>query len=176
MKLTLLILAGVVGVIILALLLIALIGSLLPKEHSATRSVLLHKSPESVYAVARDFESMPKWRADVREVKVTTDRDGRLSFREEGKHGAVNYELTEDIPGRRMVTRITDTDLGYAGKWTYVFAAEGSGTRVTITEDGEVSNVIFRFLSRYAFGHTATIDSYLTSMGKQFGETVTPEL
>jgi uncharacterized protein YndB with AHSA1/START domain len=175
MKLALLILAGIVGVIILALLLIALIGSLLPREHSATRSVLLHKSPESVYAVVRDFDSMPKWRADVREVKVTTNREGRVSFREEGKHGAVNYELTEDVTARRMVTRITDTDLGYSGKWTYVFVSESSGTRLTITEDGEVSNVIFRFLSRYAFGHAATIDTYLTSLGKQFGETVTPE-
>ena len=84
-------------------------------------------------------------------------------------------ELMEEVPARSMVTRITDTDLGYAGKWTYVFAAEGPDTRLTITEDGEVSNVIFRFLSRYAFGHSATIDSYLTSLGKQFGETVTPE-
>ena len=74
-----------------------------------------------------------------------------------------------------MVTRITDTDLGYAGKWTYVFAAEGRDTRLTITEDGEVSNVIFRFLSRYAFGHTATIDAYLTNLGRHFGENVTPQ-
>jgi uncharacterized protein YndB with AHSA1/START domain len=175
MKLALLISAGVVGVIILALVLMALLGSLLPKEHSASRSVLLHQSPESVYAMTRDFESMPKWRADVRSVNVKTGTQGRVQFREEGKHGAVNYELTEDVPARRMVTKITDTDLGYAGKWTYVFVPEGSGTRLTITEDGEVSNVMFRFLSRYAFGHTATIDSYLTSLGRQFGETVSPE-
>jgi uncharacterized membrane protein len=175
MKVVIVIVVGVIAALVLAVLLIALLGSRLPKQHSVSRSVLLHKSPESVYGVARDFESMPKWRADVREVKITTQEDGRLRFREEGKHGAVNYELTEDVPGRRMVTRITDTDLGYAGKWTYVFAAEGPNTRLTITEDGEVSNVIFRFLSRYAFGHSATIDSYLTSLGKQFGETVIPK-
>jgi uncharacterized membrane protein len=175
MKVVIVIVVGVIAALVLAVLLIALLGSRLPKQHSVSRSVLLHKSPESVYGVARDFESMPKWRADVREVKITTQEDGRLRFREEGKHGAVNYELTEDVPGRRMVTRITDTDLGYAGKWTYVFAAEGPNTRLTITEDGEVSNVIFRFLSRFAFGHSATIDSYLTSLGKQFGETVIPK-
>ena len=174
MKIAIIIVAGIVGVIILAILLIAMIGSLLPKNHSVTRSVLLPKSPETVYAVARDFGSIPKWRADVRDVKVTTDQSGRVHFREEGKHGAVNYELAEDSAGKSMVTRITDTNLGYAGKWTYVFAAEGPGTRLTITEDGEVSNVVFRFVSRYAFGHTATIDSYLTSLGKYFGETVTP--
>ena len=175
MKVVIVIVVGVIAALVLAVLLIALLGWRLPKQHSVSRSVLLHKSPESVYGVARNFETMPKWRADVREVKITTQGDGRLHFREEGKHGAVNYELAEDIPGRRMVTRIMDTDLGYAGKWTYVFAAEGPDTRLTITEDGEVSNVIFRFLSRYAFGHSATIDSYLTSLGKQFGETVTPE-
>lgn len=174
MKLALIIIVSLVVVVVLAVVLIALIGWRLPSQHSATRSVVLHKSPDTVYAVTRDFASMPKWRADVREVKVTTEPNGRVRFREEGKHGAVNYELAEDSPGQRIVTRITDTDLGYSGKWTYVFTAEGANTRVTITEDGEVSNVIFRFLSRYAFGHTATIDSYLTSLGKQFGETVTP--
>jgi hypothetical protein len=41
---------------------------------------------------------------------------------------------------------------------------------LTIREDGEVSNVIFRFMSRYVFGQTSTIDSYLTSLAKHFGE------
>lgn len=175
MKLALIIVVSLVVVLVLAVVLIALIGWRLPSQHSASRSVVLHKSPDAVYAVTRDFASMPKWRADVRDVKVTTEAGGRVQFREEGKHGAVNYELAEDVPGQRMVTRIIDTDLGYSGKWTYVFAAEGANTRLTITEDGEVSNVIFRFLSKYAFGHTATIDAYLTSLGKQFGEDVTPE-
>jgi len=175
MKLAIFMVAGLVGVIVLAVLLIALLGARLPQEHSATRSILLHQTPETVYGVARDFEAMPKWRSEVREVKITKDTSGPLRFREEGRHGAVNYELAEDLPARRMVTRITDTDLGYTGKWTYAFAAEGRDTRLTITEDGEVSNVIFRFLSRYAFGHTATIDLYLTSLARHFGENVRPQ-
>ena len=175
MKTALIIVLSIVAVVVLVTLVIALIGWRLPKEHSATRSVLIHKPPDQVYAVARDFASMPKWRSDVRSVHVSTASDGRLQFREDGSNGAVNYELAEDLSGQRMVTRITDTDLGYSGQWTYVFKAEGPDTRVAITEDGVVSNVIFRFLSRYAFGHTATIDTYLKSLGKQFGETVTPE-
>jgi uncharacterized membrane protein len=165
----------IVGIIGLAVLLISLIGWRLPKDHSVTRSVLIHKSPDVVYSTARDFAATPKWRSDVRAVTVTTTPEGRVHFREEAKNGTVNYELAEDVPGQRMVTRITDTNLGYSGKWTYVFTAEGANTRVSITEDGEVSNVIFRFLSRYAFGHTATIDSYLTSLGNHFGESVTPQ-
>jgi uncharacterized membrane protein len=175
MRLAITIAVAAIAVIALVVLVIALIGSRLPKHHTASRSVVLHKSPAEVYAVARDFESMPKWRSDVRAVTISSTPDGRVHFREDGKHGSVNYELVEDVPGQRMVTRITDTDLGYAGKWTYVFAAEGANTRVSITEDGEVSNVIFRFLSRYAFGQTATIDGYLSSLGKHFGETAMPQ-
>ena len=175
MKLTIIIVAGIIAALVLAIAVIALIGSLLPKDHSVTRSIVLQQKAEAVYAVVRDFESAPKWRPDVRDVKITTGENGCVRFREEGKHGAVNYELAEDVPAQRMVTRITDKDLGYAGKWTYVLASERSGTRVTITEDGEVSNVIFRFLSRYAFGHTATIDGYLTALGKRFGENVRPK-
>jgi transcription antitermination factor NusG len=74
-----------------------------------------------------------------------------------------------------LKARIRDTDLGYSGQWTYSFEAENGGTRVTIREDGEVSNVLFRFMSRYIFGHTATIDSYLTSLSKHFGEDAVPE-
>ena len=175
MRLIIIVALGLVVAIALAVLLISLIGWRLPKQHSAGRSILLHQPSDRVYAVTRDFASMPKWRADLRGVTVSTAPDGRVYFREDGKQGSINYELAEDVPGQRMVTRITDTDLGYAGKWTYVFASEGANTRITITEDGEVSNVIFRFLSRYAFGHTASLDAYLTSLGKEFGETVTPE-
>jgi uncharacterized membrane protein len=175
MRLAITIAVAAIAVIALAVLVIALIGSRLPKHHTVSRSVVLHKSPAEVYAVARDFESMPKWRSDMRAVTISSTPDGRVHFREDGKHGSVNYELVEDVPGQRMVTRITDTDLGYAGKWTYVFAAEGANTRLRITEDGEVSNVIFRFLSRYAFGQTATIDGYLNSLGKHFGETAMPQ-
>ena len=164
---------GVIACIGLLAGAIALIGSKLPKGHVASRSVFLHQSPQSVYAVIRDFGSATTWRTDVKRIDVEPQAGGPLRFREEGKNGIVNYELTEDLPAERMVTRILDTNLGYSGRWTYVFAAENGGTRVTITEDGEVSNVLFRFMSRYVFGHTATLDGYLTSLAKRFGESAT---
>ena len=93
----------------------------------------------------RDFGSAPKWRADVKRMDVEAPQGGPVYFREEGKHGTVNYELVEDVPAQRMVTRIRDTDLGYSGQWTYSFTPENGGTRVTIREDGEVSNVHLSF-------------------------------
>ena len=175
MKLLIYIVAGVVGAVVLLVGVVALIGSMLPKTHEVSRSIWLHRPPQDVYAVIRDFSSTPKWRADVKEVDVEASQGGPVYFREVAKHGTVNYELTEDVPAQRMVTRIRDTDLGYSGQWTYTLSPENGGTRVTIREDGEVSNVLFRFMSRYIFGHTSTIDSYLTSLAKHFGEEITPQ-
>jgi hypothetical protein len=175
MKLMIFIVVGIVAGLLLLAGVVALIGSRLPKAHVASRSIALRQSPQEVYAAVRDFGSAPKWRADVKQVDVEANAGGPVYFREVGKNGTVNYELVEDVPAQRMVTRIRDTDLGYSGQWTYTLAAENGGTRVTIREDGEVSNVLFRFMSRYIFGHTATLDSYLTSLAKHFGEEATPQ-
>jgi Polyketide cyclase / dehydrase and lipid transport len=175
MRLLLYIVVGVIGGLILLVGIVALIGSRLPESHVASRSILLRKSPQEVYTVVRDFGSAPQWRSDVKQVEVEAPPGGPVYFREVGKSDTINYELVEDVPAQRMVTRIRDTDLGYSGQWTYLFASENGGTRVTIREDGEVSNVIFRFMSRYVFGQTATIDSYLTSLAKRFGEETAPQ-
>ena len=175
MRLLIYIVVGVIGGLIVLVGIVALVGSRLPKSHVASRSILLHRSPQEVYAVVRDFGSAPQWRSDVKQMEVEAPPGGPVYFREVGKNDTINYELVEDVPGQRMVTRIRDTDLGYSGQWTYLFAAENGGTRVTIREDGEVSNVIFRFMSRYVFGQTATIDSYLTSLAKRFGDEAAPQ-
>jgi uncharacterized protein YndB with AHSA1/START domain len=170
MKLLIVVVAGIIAGLVLLAGIVALIGSRLPREHVASRSVLLHRSPPEVYAVVRDFASAPKWRADVTQVDVETQPDGSVYFREVGSNDTVNYELVEDVPAERMVTKIRDTDLGYSGQWTYTFAAENGGTRLTIREDGVVSNIFFRLMSRYVFGHTATLDSYLAAVARHFGE------
>jgi hypothetical protein len=39
-----------------------------------------------------------------------------------------------------------------------------------ITEDGEVYNPVFRFVSKFVMGQTATLDAYLKAMGNAVGE------
>jgi hypothetical protein len=41
-----------------------------------------------------------------------------------------------------------------------------------VTEDGEVYNPIFRFVSRFILGQTATQDTYLRAIGKATGEDI----
>ena len=171
MKLFLIIVAVVFALIIAMLV----IGAVLPKNHVASRQITLHRAPEEVYQTVRDFSAAPTWRSDLERVEMIATTDNHVRFREHGEQGAITYDLIEDRPGEKIVTRIADLDLGYSGTWTYTFTKEAVGTRVKITEAGEVSNILFRFLSRFVFGHTGTMEKYLSALGKKFGEDVSPQ-
>lgn len=147
------------AVIVLAIVIILTIGALLPRQHTASRSVILPKPLAEVYSVITNFAAAPSWRDDVQSVQILSP----TRFREIGKHHAITYDIVEQTP-TRLVTRIVEQNLGYSGSWTYSLAPEGHGTRLKIREDGEVSNLLFRFASRYVIGHTATIDKYLAAL------------
>jgi hypothetical protein len=90
--------------------------------------------------------------------------DGRPRWRERDRHGTITYEVTESVPPGRLVTRIADDGLPFGGTWTYQVTPDAGGSTLTVTEDGVVRNPVFRFVSRFVTGHTATIDAYLTAL------------
>jgi hypothetical protein len=154
----------IVALIVVAAIVVYIIGSRLPVHHVATRSVQLNASPQHVYALIRDVAAAPSWRGDVKRVEILSP----TQFREQGEHGGVTYDIVEDLPPGRFVTRIADRNLGYGGSWTWDVTPSAAGSRLTITENGEVTNIFFRFMSRFVFGHTATIDKVLTFATKRF--------
>ena len=172
MKVVLIVALALIAVVALVVIVVLVVGSRLPVAHSVSRSIKLRQQPSAVYGVVRDVTSYHVWRSDIKSVEILSGEAEPFRYREAGSNGVVGYQLDEDVPNERMVTRILDTDLGYSGSWTYEFVAIPDGTLVTITESGEVSNIFFRFMSRYVFGHTASIDAYLQSLAGKFGETV----
>jgi uncharacterized protein YndB with AHSA1/START domain len=160
----------VVGVLVEGVLAVVAVGA---KEHVAARRVTLAVGPAEVWAALTDVAAYPSWRPRVRGVEVLGTEP--LRWRETGRDGEITFELAEADEPRRLVTRITDESLPFGGTWTYVLTPAGQGTTVTVTEHGEVRNPLFRFVSRYVMGHTATIDGYLTALGGRFGQAVTPE-
>ena len=164
MKLLLITAASLIAVVVVLVAVAAIIGSRLPASHEALRSVVVNASPSAVYAVLTDVANAASWRRELQRVDVLGVTDGHLRFREHGAHGAVTYEVVKEEPARLLVTEIVDRDLGYSGSWTYTLAPEGNATRLTITERGVVSNIFFRFMSRYVFGHTKTMETYLASL------------
>lgn len=168
MKWILIILGVIAGVIAL----MAVAGALMPKGHKASRSTTINKPPEVLWQAMTDCATFPEWRADIKNVEALPDREGRKVWREDGKNGKMTLETIEATPPSRLVLKIADPDLPFGGTWTYDLQASGPGCRVTITEDGEIYNPIFRFMGRVFFSPTATIETYLKALGRKFGEDV----
>ena len=162
----------VVGVIAGLIALMAIVGSLMPKGHTASRSTVINKPPEVLWQTMTDCAAFPQWRTDIKNVEVLPDRDGHKVWREDGKNGKMTLEATEASPPSRLVLRIADPDLPFGGTWTYELQPTGTGSRLTITEDGEVYNPIFRFMGRIFFSPTASIEAYLKALGRKYGEDV----
>lgn len=169
---------GVVATLIVLLGVAAAIGLVLPEAHLAARTAYVARPPDVVWRALTDRAAQPGWRKDLKTIEPLADVDGKPSFREVSRHGTITFVVDEATPpaggAGRLVTRIADDSLPFGGRWIHQIAADGTGTRITITEDGVVRNPIFRTMSRYVFGHTATIDAFLRDLGAHLGEPVTP--
>ena len=149
----------VAGIAIIGALVI-IIGYSLPKGHTATRAADVALPPEAVYALLIDVDKYPSWRPGVKALTRQPDREGRPAWTEEVSGMKIPLRFEKMERPTLLVARITDPSLPFGGTWTYRIAPAPGGSRVTITEDGEVSNPFFRFMSRFVFGHTATLDEF----------------
>jgi len=133
--------------------------SWLPVAHTATRSVDISAPAERVWATMTDVAAFPQWRPDVKSVDQLPDQ----TWREHGKHGVITYRVTAADPPSRLVVRIADQNLPFGGEWEYHITPG----RVTITEHGEIYNLFFRFMARFVFGYTRTIEAYLWALKRR---------
>lgn len=146
----------------------ALVGSRLPRSHQASREQTLAASPEAIWNAITDVEAFPSWRKDIKNAHRLPDRDGRLVWVEEGRSGRMTLAVERVEAPRLLVVRIADPDSPFGGTWTYEITPAAGGARLTITEDGEVYNPLFRFMARFIFGYEGTIASYVAALEKRF--------
>jgi uncharacterized protein YndB with AHSA1/START domain len=157
----------VLGSLAALVLLVVAIGYALPVAPVASRSATVHQPPDAVFVALTDVAHFADWRTDVTSVEVLSTAP--LRWRERGSNGDITFVIDEAASPSRVVTRIDDPSLPFAGTWTYELVPGSGGTTVTITERGEVYNPVFRFMSRFVFGQTGTIDACLTALQKHLG-------
>jgi hypothetical protein len=146
------------------------IGSLLPKRHAVSRSASYQATPGQLF---RLIAGPQNWRPDVLHCEAIPDTNGRELTRETTRDGStIIYETLDRVPDRSMKRRIATPNLPYSGTWTYSLEPSNESTIVRITENGEVYNPIFRFMSRFVLGQTRTMDAYLHALGKTTGQEV----
>lgn len=151
-----------------------LVGFLLPRTHTAGVRATYRASPEKIYAAITDVERGTTWRSGIKKVDVLARNP--LRWRETADWGTITFVRDEAVENAKIVHRIADEDQGFGGTWSYTLqpADDGRGTTVTIIENGTVSNPLFRFMSRFVFGHYTSLETYAQDLGKHLGEDVTP--
>lgn len=160
----------VVGCLVLAVVCVIVIGLVLPKSHTASRAAAYHATLERLFALLAGPQT---WRPDVLRYEVVPDPAGRELVRETTRnHETITYEIVNRKPPESISRRVATENLPYSGTWTYTLQLNGGSTIVRITENGEVYNPVFRFVSRFILGHTGSIDSYLRALGTATGEDV----
>lgn len=166
MRIFLLIFAGIV-VLVLA---VVIIGLLLPKRHLVSRSASYRATPQRLFSL---IDGPQTWRPDVLRYEAVTNATGQELMRETTRNGeSILYEVLDRIPPTSIKRRIASKNLPYAGTWAYWLQPDGENTLVRITEDGEVYNPVFRFVSHFIIGQTHTMDAYLRALGKTTGQDV----
>jgi len=165
-KILLWVFLSVVGLLVL----VTVIGWLLPKDHVATRIGRYRQPPETIWKAITDVEAMPSWREGLRSVQRLPDRSGLPAHIEVTSSGAIPMEAVEMIPPQKLVRRIADPEVPFGGTWTYEITPTAEGATLRVTERGYVTNPFFRFISRFVFGQTSTMESYLRSLAKKFSE------
>jgi uncharacterized protein YndB with AHSA1/START domain len=149
--------------------LVTFIGWSLPVSHEASRAARFNRSPAQVYEAVADVAGYASWLEGVSAIEMLGAPNGTIRFRQHTSTGPVVIEVDEARPPSRFVTRIADPDQPFGGTWTFAITPDGSGARLTITERGEVYNPLFRFMARFVFGYTATMEGYLRSLERRLG-------
>ena len=140
MRIALWIVASLIAIVSI----IALIGFFLPVGHEAARSAEFNKPPEAVWALIADPNTYSGW----------------------WQGADVKTAVVESVPPSKLVTKIVD-ETQFGGTWTFEIVPTPSGSRLTITERGEIYNVVFRALAKFVFGYTSTMDSCLQAAQKK---------
>ena len=122
---------------------VALVGFFLPVSHQASRSAEIGKPPEAVFALLSDINNYRSW------------WDG----------ATMKSEVVASVAPTRIVTKVVG-ETQFGGTWTIEITPIPAGSRVTITERGEIYNVVFRALAKFVFGYTSTMDGCLQAAQK----------
>ncbi len=150
-------------------------GLFIPVAHVASSSVRLRQPVDSVWRTVRTLEESASWWPAISAMERLPDKDGREVWLQRQITGDLAMEVMESTEPVRLVMRIADDRLPFGGTWTYEIHEEAGGSRITITEDGEIYSPFFRVMSRFFLGYHGTQESYLTALSERFGEAPTIE-
>jgi hypothetical protein len=156
----------IAGVLILITAVIYITGLLLPVSHTATVRAVVHMPVASAWRRITDFSKYQDWRKNIKKVELISSDE----WVESDEHNnTIPYKMEMLADGSKLKTEITGAKLPFGGYWIIELNGLNNDTEITITEYGKVYNPVFRTLSKFVFGHEASIKSYLKYLGESAG-------
>jgi hypothetical protein len=160
----------ILAAVVVLVALVAVIGVMMPREHTASRAMRFRPKPADLFATVSDFARYPEWRTGVSRVDVEGPMGPGAIIREHGANGTIPYRVEVFEPPSKIVTRIADPSLAFGGTWTFEVFQNDSGSELVLTENGEIYNPIFRVLAKFFFSPYETIDTYMADLKRRLGE------
>jgi hypothetical protein len=158
---------SVVGVLVL----IALLGCFYPRGYSAARSLASKRAPEEVWQVIRDFAAAPQWHPEIKTVERLADKNGHEVWRETDRRGyPVLLETIEALAPTRLVRQLSDEDGPFVGQWEFDLQPAPQGSRITLTERGQIANPFFRVMFWAFMTPTFYLEMYLRALAAKLGD------
>ena len=168
MKITLLIVAALIGLLVLAGLVLYFLGRSLPERHTARVSVMLPAPRTKVWALITDYADMAAWWPAVKAVRLETRANGEVwAWNKDAHDREIAFRTKEEQAPVKLVREIMGDDLPFGGTWTMELAEEGGQTRLTVTEDGFVKPPLFRAIMQYFIGPEKTMKDFTTNLAQR---------
>lgn len=155
----------ILGLLALAVLVIYIVGRTLPVKHTASLQFSVAATPYKIWQRLTDFSAYPSWRPAVKSITVRSTTEWTEVS---GHNDSLPLAIVASEPPNRLATQIQGKGLPYGGGWEFRLQPKGDSTLVTITENGEVYNPIFRFVSKFIMGHEATLKTYAADLQRSF--------
>src|SRR5438874_409882 len=109
----------IVASLAVLVLIVALVGALLPKAHSASRTVRVSMPPDALYTLLSDVDRFASWRGDLKSLQRRPDREGKPAWVEETGGMTIPMVFERMERPSLLVGRIDSRDLAFGGTWTY---------------------------------------------------------
>jgi hypothetical protein len=156
------------------------IGTSLPIDHQASCSATYAEPASGLFKLVEDDGDSVRWRPDIASAVLVSGKGPTAVWRETDVYGhTITYRTTEFVDGS-ILARTIDFVPGmpFGGTWTInvspVETPSGNNSSgrsdISIREDGKIYNPFFRFLARYVFGYTQSIQTYLENLGRRTHE------
>lgn len=164
------------GILAALAVLVLVVGWLRPAVHTARTEAEYAATPEEVWAVLTDFNSWGEWSDEITAMERLEDRNGHETWLAKGGWGDMPTEVVRREPPAETsasATLETFVDAGaFNGTWTYELSPSGTGTRLRITERGEIPNPMFRAMMIFHDDY-ASMRAFHGALGRRLGQEVT---